>query len=302
MILVGVVAGSIASAVAPSAPQSFTATAASSSSINLSWAAPATNGGAAITSYTLKRGATTIYSGAGTSFTDTGLSPATGYSYTVLANNSVGAGPTASASATTLVNVPTAPTSFSATAANSSTINLSWAAPSSNGGAAVSSYTLRRGGTVIYSGGGTSFSDGGLAAATGYSYTVLANNSAGAGPTASASATTSAAVPNAPSISLTYNFTELGQDEEGNSNGIYYNFYTLNISHGSNNGSAVTSTQVQTSGDNANWAFYGEPLYPPNNNSFQYIIIQQYYSIYVRAYDINGVGTGAVSNVVIAYG
>jgi hypothetical protein len=110
MIPVGVVAGSIVSAVAPGAPTSFTATAASSSSINLSWAAPSSNGGAAITSYTLKRGATTIYTGSGTSFTDTGLSVATAYSYTVLATNIIGNGPTASASATTSANVPSAPT------------------------------------------------------------------------------------------------------------------------------------------------------------------------------------------------
>jgi hypothetical protein len=302
MILAGVVAGSgIVAVVAPSAPTSFSATP-STTSVSLSWSAPSNNGGGAITSYTLKRGATTIYTGAGTSFSDTGLSAGTGYSYTVLATNSAGDGPTAAVSTTTLATVPSAPTSFSASAASSSSINLSWGAPSSNGGAAVTSYTLKRGATTIYSGGGTSFTDTGLSPATGYSYTVLANNSAGAGATASASATTSAAVPNAPSISLTYNFTELGQDEEGNSNGIYYNFYTLNISHGSNNGSAVTSTQVQASGDNANWAFYGEPLYPPNNNSFQYIVIQQYYYTYVRAYDINGVGAGAASSSVIAYG
>jgi chitodextrinase len=198
MIPVGVIAqGGVT---VPTVPQSFTATAISSTQINLSWAAPATNGGAAVTSYTLKRGATTIYTGAGTSFSDTGLSPATGYSYTVLATNSIGNGPTASASATTSATVPTAPQSFSATAASSSSINLSWGAPSSNGGAAITTYTISRGGTPIHTANGssTSFTDTGLSAATGYSYTIRANNFVGAGPTASASATTSATVPTAP--------------------------------------------------------------------------------------------------------
>jgi len=112
MILVGVVAGSGGgiTVTTPSAPTSFTATAASSTQINLSWAVPSNNGGAAITSYTLKNGATTIYTGAGTSYSNTGLSPATAYSYTVLATNSAGDGPTASASATTSTSAPAAPT------------------------------------------------------------------------------------------------------------------------------------------------------------------------------------------------
>jgi len=148
MINVGVVAGSIASAVAPSAPQSFTATAVSGgTSVNLSWAAPATNGGAAITSYTLKRGATTIYTGAGTSFTDTGLTPQTAYSYTVLATNSVGNGPTASASATTSAGVPSAPSLtgylYSQGDSEYSTIHqVSWSVPANNG-SAITGYTLQ---------------------------------------------------------------------------------------------------------------------------------------------------------------
>jgi hypothetical protein len=195
MIPVGVVAGSIASAVVPSAPTSFSASP-TGNSVALSWSPPTQTGGAAFLTYTVKRGATTIYVGVNTSFNDTGLTNATSYSYTVFASNNAGDGPTASVSTTTLAP-PSAPTSFSATAASSSSINLSWAAPSSNGGAALANYILRRSGTVIYNGTGTSFTDTGLSPATAYSYTVVAQNFVGFSSSASASATTSAGVPSA---------------------------------------------------------------------------------------------------------
>lgn len=104
MIPVGVIAQG--GATVPTAPTSFTATP-SITSVSLSWAAPSNNGGLAVTSYTLKRGATTIYTGAGTSFSDTGLTASTAYSYTVLATNSLGNGPTASVSTTTLAKIAT---------------------------------------------------------------------------------------------------------------------------------------------------------------------------------------------------
>jgi chitodextrinase len=305
MRVLGTTASGVANETIPGAPQSFTATAASSTQINLSWSAPASNGGAAITSYTLKRGATTIYTGAGTSFSDTGLSFNTGYSYTVLATNSVGDGPTASASATTLVNVPSAPTSFSASGVNSSTINLSWAAPSSNGGGAITSYTLRRNGGVIYTGAGTSFSDGGLAAATGYSYTVLANNSAGAGPTASASASTSAGVPSAPTIIIEYYYTGGFQDEFDN----YYNgtVYQCAMYLPNNNGSAIVDNPnynpvlVDYSYDNVNWTPYiRDNLANTGNNPARFypFIGEGNGGFYVRGAFRNAVGEGAFSSSV----
>jgi hypothetical protein len=89
------------------APTSFTATP-SATSVALSWGAPSDNGGFNPTSYTLKVGATTLYTGLNTSFNHTGLSNGTTYSYTVLATNPAGNSPTASASATTFA-VPNAP-------------------------------------------------------------------------------------------------------------------------------------------------------------------------------------------------
>jgi chitodextrinase len=306
MRILGTTASGVANETIPGAPQSFTATAVSSTQINLSWAAPASNGGATITSYTLKRGATTIYTGAGTSFNNTGLSFATGYSYTVLATNSVGDGPTASASATTLVNVPSAPTSFSASAGSSSSINLSWAAPSSNGGAAITSYTVKRGATTIYTGAGTSVTDTGLAAVTGYSYTVLANNSAGAGPTASASATTTAGVPGASSFTITASFQDgtYVPSEDPEADGTFYPYWTYNTSQStpSNNGSAIQYMIIERSDNGGASYYYYDIRYSYNNwNIASFSFGSGNPPGYFRVYFVNGIGAGPPSNALYLY-
>jgi len=174
----------------PSAAQTFTATAASSSQINLSWTAPSYVG-LGTTSYQLYRtpaggSATLVYNSTGTSFSDTGLSANTSYSYTIYATNNTGQSDlTASASATTSAGVPGTPTSFGYTSKTESSINLSWSAPSNNGGSAITGYTLYRGATQIYptlpatSGIATSFNDTGLAFETSYSYSVYAVNAIG---------------------------------------------------------------------------------------------------------------------------
>jgi hypothetical protein len=74
----------------PSAPQSFAANTSTVGQIGLSWAAPASNGGATVTS------------SAATSYTHTGLSPYADYSYTVTAVNSAGEGTAASLTAKTI--------------------------------------------------------------------------------------------------------------------------------------------------------------------------------------------------------
>jgi len=87
---------------APSVPQSFAANTSTFGQISLSWAAPASNGGSAVTSYVLRNGATVLQNTLGTSYTHTGLSPYTDYSYTVTAANSAGEGSAASLTAKTM--------------------------------------------------------------------------------------------------------------------------------------------------------------------------------------------------------
>lgn len=96
----------------------------------------------------------------------------------------------------TYANTPTAPTSLAVTPNNGS-ITASWAAPTSNGGAAITGYTVKydptSGSTITHSLGASARSDAasGLSNGVAYTVTVTASNSEGAGPAASASATPS---------------------------------------------------------------------------------------------------------------
>jgi len=99
---------------APSTPAALSATATSASQINLSWSASSDNVG--VTGYRVYRAGVLVGSPTGTIFSNTGLSAATAYSYTVAAIDAAGnlsaASNTASAttqsgSATTLTLAPT---------------------------------------------------------------------------------------------------------------------------------------------------------------------------------------------------
>ncbi|TLX69748.1 MAG: fibronectin type III domain-containing protein, partial [Thaumarchaeota archaeon] len=97
------------STTAPSPPTSLTATTISQSQINLSWSAPANNGGSAITGYKIERSSggafAVIVANTGstaTTFSNTGLAPSTTYTYRVSAINGIGtSSPSNTASATT---------------------------------------------------------------------------------------------------------------------------------------------------------------------------------------------------------
>lgn len=153
--------------------------------VSLSWTTPG-NGGVAINNYKVYRSGTLIYtltSATAGSFTDTGRTNGTLYSYTVTATNNVGTSGSGSASATPRT-IPTAPTSFAADTATFGQITLSWAAPSSDGGDSVDGYRLRTGttlgsGTLLYEGTGTSYAHTGLSPYTDYSYNIIAYNAAG---------------------------------------------------------------------------------------------------------------------------
>lgn len=197
----------------PSAPTGLTATAVSSSQINLSWNPPSNNGGSPITGYKIYRGTTSggegatpvaTVSGSTLTYTDSGLTNGQTYYYTVKAVNSVGtsaASNEASATPAAPATVPAAPTGLGAIALSSSQISLSWSAPTDNGGSPITGYEIERsanGGstwtTIVPNTGSTAttYSDAGLAHSTTYTYRVFAINSVGTSlPSNTASATTS---------------------------------------------------------------------------------------------------------------
>jgi len=91
----------------PSPPTNLTASAVSSSEINLSWNASTDNVG--VTGYKVYRGGVQIATTTSTSYSNTGLAPSTTYTYTVSAYDAVGntSAQASSASATTQGALPT---------------------------------------------------------------------------------------------------------------------------------------------------------------------------------------------------
>ncbi len=181
---------------APSQVTGLTATAVSTSQIDLSWSAATDNVG--VTGYNIYRGGSLLTTTTSTSYSDTGLNSGTTYSYTVSAYDAAGneGAQSSSASATTNsipdTTAPSQVTGLTATTVSSSQIDLSWSAATDNVG--VTGYNIYRGGVFLTSTTSTSFSDTGLTESTTYSYTVTAYDAAGneGAQSSSASATTDA--------------------------------------------------------------------------------------------------------------
>jgi len=172
----------------PGAPTAVSASGGNASA-TVSFAAPGSNGGAAITSYTATASPGGLNaSGAGSPLVLAGLSNGTAYTFTVTATNSVGTGPASAASnSVTPATVPGAPTAVSASAGNA-LATISFAAPASNGGAAVTSYAaMASPGGFTASGPGSPVVVTGLTDGTAYTFTVTATNSAGTSPASAAS-------------------------------------------------------------------------------------------------------------------
>jgi RHS repeat-associated protein len=179
-------------ATVPGAPTAVSATPGNSVA-TVSWTAPASNGGTAITGYTVTSspGGFTAATTWATSTTVSGLSNGTAYTFTVTATNSVGTGAaSAASSAVTPLAVPGVPTAVSATAGDSQA-SVSWTAPASNGGTVITGYTVTSspGGFTASTTGATSATVTGLTNGTGYTFTVTATNAVGTGSASTPSGT-----------------------------------------------------------------------------------------------------------------
>jgi fibronectin type 3 domain-containing protein len=178
-----------------------------SGQVALAWTAPASNGGGPITGYvaTASPGGATC-SSAGLACTVTGLTNGTSYSFTVVASNAVGPGPASNSLAATPVAAPTvpgAPTLTGATPGNAQ-VTLTWTAPASDGGSAVSAYRVYRGTTsgnksvVATLGVVATWLDTGRTNGTTYYYQVAAVNGTGEGARSNELSAKPATVPTVP--------------------------------------------------------------------------------------------------------
>jgi 6-phosphogluconolactonase (cycloisomerase 2 family) len=195
-------------ATVPGAPTGVTATP-GDSQVTVSWTAPATTGGSAITGYTVTSSpeskTCTPASGA-TQCIVTGLTNGTFYSFSVVATNDVGPGPASDPSQPTAptagATVPSAPTNVTATAGDGQAV-VSWTAATVVNGPAVTGYTVtaRVGGVVVRNmasgGSSTSATMTMLTNGTTYTFTVTATNPVGDSPASTPSA---AVTPLAPAV------------------------------------------------------------------------------------------------------
>jgi hypothetical protein len=168
----------------PTAPASPTCVDGASQTV-LSWAAPSSSGGAAVTSYRYRRsqdeGASWSSANSGTSpLTVTGLVNGTSYLFQVAAVNDVGQGPwSASSAACVPYTVPSVPAAPTVSAGNSSVVT-NWTTPAANG-RPITSYVvvvLQTGTQCITSTTTCTFT--GLTNGTAYTFAVKAVNAAGA--------------------------------------------------------------------------------------------------------------------------
>jgi len=191
---------SVTPATVPDAP-GITAAALGNGSAAVSFTAPASNGGAAITGYSATCGGT---SASGVSpIVINGLSNGTTYSCSVVAVNDVGSSASSSSLSVTPATIPDAPSNIAATRGNAQA-TVSFTAPSGNGGAALTGYSAicSASGQTTRSttGSGTSLVVSDLSNGVAYSCRATANNSIGSSIASAAASVTPATVPDAPGI------------------------------------------------------------------------------------------------------
>ena len=298
------VAGTTTGTSVPGAPTALTATASGTARINLSWTAPARDGGTSITGYRIEESPdgtsswtdlVTDTTNTRTTYSHAGLSGGTTRHYRVSAINSNGAGaPSSVDSATTGTSVPGAPTALSARASGTTQVDLSWTAPASDGGSPVTGYRIeespngRSSWTVLVATTGspaTTYSRTGLPSGATRHYRVSAVNTNGAGaPSNTASTTTGTTVPGAPtSLTAAASGTariDLSWTAPASDGGIRITGYRIESSLGS--GSSWTVLVADTGNTRTTYSDTG---------------LSGGTTRYYRVSAINTNGTGAPSNV-----
>ena len=242
------VSNSVTPATVPGAPTIGTATAGNAQA-TVTFTPPASNGGSAITGYTVTSNPGGFTgTGAGSPIVVTGLTNGTAYTFTVTATNAVGTGPASGVSnSVTPIGPPGAPTIGTATAGNSQA-SVTFTPPASNGGSAITGYTVTSSpGGFTGTGAGSPIVVTGLTNGTAYTFTVTATNAVGTGPaSAPSNSVTPATIPGAPTI---------GTATPGNTQATVT--FTPPASNG---GSAITSYTVTSSPGGFTGTGAGSPI------------------------------------------
>jgi fibronectin type 3 domain-containing protein len=160
---------------APSAPTGVTATAVSSSSITVSWAAVSGATGYVVYGGTSSTSLAQLATATATTYSNTGLTAATTYYYAVAATNAGGTSTRSTVvSAATQSAAPATPASLTATAASSSSITIKFTAVTGATSYKVYSSTNNTTFTVLATISTTTYTHTGLTANTTYYYRVTA--------------------------------------------------------------------------------------------------------------------------------
>ena len=260
----------------------------------LTWTAPVNDGGSAITDYVVEYKTSvgaewSIFAtpvSTATSATVTGLSNGTSYDFRVSAVNAVGQGSPSEVETAIPITVPNAPTIGTATSGNAQA-SVTFIAPGSDGGSAITGYTVTSNpGGITASGASSPITVTGLTNGVEYTFTVIATNAAGNSDLSEASnSVTPATTPNAPTaVSATAGNAQISLT------------WSAPAFDG---GSAITDYVIEYKlSTDAEWSIFADGVSTATNTTVTGLTNGSLYELRVSA--VNAVGQGSPSNTASA--
>jgi hypothetical protein len=240
---------SVTPATVPDAPTISTATRGNGEA-TITFNAPGDNGGSPISYYTVTSnvGGFVAYGGS-SPITITGLTNGQAYTFTVTATNAVGTSTASSATnSVTPATIPGAPTIGTATAGNGQA-TITFSAPVSNGGSAITIYTVTSNTGITATGGSSPITVTGLTNGQAYTFTVTASNALGTSTASVASnSVTPATVPDAPTnVAASIGDTSAGVTfSVPANNGSAITYYTVTSNIGGHSTTTTSTSAVVT--------------------------------------------------------